>query len=102
MYICIKKTKKNDFQSHNSSASSPQGTEENPVPVSLRYEDGYHYQNVFGPLVKMESDYDKGLIEAQRKENVAVRWELALNKKHVGYFVFPRRVFIYFLLFFLR
>ena len=34
--------------------------EEGKVPlVTLRYEDGYNYQNVFGPLVKLESDYDK-------------------------------------------
>lgn len=30
-----------------------------------RYEDAYQYQNVFGPLVKMEADYDKKLKEAQ-------------------------------------
>jgi hypothetical protein len=30
-------------------------------PVQLKYEDGYHYQNVFGPLVKLEANEDKAL-----------------------------------------
>lgn len=29
------------------------------LPVVLRYEDAYQYQNVFGPLVQMEAKYDK-------------------------------------------
>ena len=29
------------------------------VHVLLRYEDGYQYQNIFGPLVKLEADSDK-------------------------------------------
>lgn len=32
---------------------------------SIRYEDAYQYQNIFGPLVKMEADYDKKLKESQ-------------------------------------
>lgn len=30
-----------------------------------RYEDAYQYQNIFGPLVMMEADYDKKLKESQ-------------------------------------
>ena len=30
-----------------------------------RYEDAYQYQNIFGPLVKLEADYDKKLKESQ-------------------------------------
>ena len=33
--------------------------DDEPSPVALRYEDAYQYQNVFGPLVKLEADYDK-------------------------------------------
>ncbi len=33
--------------------------------VLLRYDDGYQYQNIFGPLVKLEADYDKKLKESQ-------------------------------------
>ena len=29
------------------------------------YEDGYHYQNVLGPLVKLEADYDKKMKESE-------------------------------------
>ena len=41
------------------------GVDEDPNPVLLRYEDAYKYQNIFGPLVKLESDYDKKIKEAQ-------------------------------------
>lgn len=35
------------------------------TPVQLKYEDGYHYQNIIAPLVKLEADYDKKLKESQ-------------------------------------
>ena len=31
----------------------------------IRYEDAYQYQNILGPLVKLEADYDKKIKEAQ-------------------------------------
>ena len=52
--------------------------------------DAYQYQNVFGPLVKMEADYDRQLKESQTRENVSVRWDVGLNKKRLCYFVVPR------------
>lgn len=61
-----------------------------PTPVSLVYKDPYHYQNVFGPLVKMESDYDKKLKEAQSEDGLVVRWDLGLNNKHLASFTFPK------------
>ena len=30
-----------------------------------RYEDAYQYQNIFGPLMKLEADYDKAMKEGQ-------------------------------------
>lgn len=50
------------------------GDQEEIAPVILRYEDGYHYQNIFAPLVKLEADYDKAVTEAQKKEGLTVRW----------------------------
>lgn len=41
------------------------GVDEEPQHVLLRYEDAYQYQNIFGPLVKLEADYDKKLKESQ-------------------------------------
>jgi regulator of nonsense transcripts 1 len=41
------------------------GVDDEPQPVQLRYEDAYQYQNIFGPLVKLEADYDKKMKEAQ-------------------------------------
>ena len=55
-----------------------------------RYDDAYVYQNVFGPLIKLEADYDKSLKEAQARENVSVRWDVALNKKRIAHFVFSK------------
>ena len=54
--------------------------------MALRYEDGYHYQNIFGPLVKMEADFDRKVKESQTQENVDVRWVTGLNRKLVAYF----------------
>lgn len=54
--------------------------------IAYRYEDGYQYQNIFGPLVKLEADYDKRLKESQTQDNITVRWEVLLNKKVVAYF----------------
>ncbi|KAL1454067.1 hypothetical protein WDU94_010357 [Cyamophila willieti] len=62
------------------------GVDEDPHQVLLRYEDGYQYQNIFGPLVKLEADYDKRLKESQTQENVTVRWDVGLNKKTIAYF----------------
>ncbi|RZF35807.1 hypothetical protein LSTR_LSTR006265, partial [Laodelphax striatellus] len=62
------------------------GIDEEPQQVLLRYEDGYQYQNIFGPLVKLEADYDKRLKESQTQENVDVRWDVGLNKMTIAYF----------------
>ncbi|UKZ73086.1 hypothetical protein TrVFT333_000727 [Trichoderma virens FT-333] len=60
--------------------------DDDPLPVQLTYDDPYHYQNIFGPLVKMESDYDKKLKEAQSEDGLTVRWDYALNNKHIASF----------------
>lgn len=62
------------------------GIDKEPLQVQLRYDDGYQYQSVFGPLVKLEADYDKRLKESQTQENIEVRWDVGLNKKIVAYF----------------
>ncbi|KAF3058101.1 Regulator of nonsense transcripts 1 like protein [Daldinia childiae] len=64
--------------------------DDDPLPVLLKYEDPYQYQNIFGPLVKMESDYDKKLKEAQSEDGLVVRWDLGLNNKHLASFTFPK------------
>ena len=56
----------------------------------LRYEDAYQYQNIFGPLVKMEADYDKKLKESQTQDDIVVRWDLGLNQKRVAWFYLPK------------
>ncbi|KEZ38767.1 Regulator of nonsense transcripts 1-like protein [Scedosporium apiospermum] len=60
--------------------------EDDPQPVLLRYEDPYHYQNTFGPLVKMESDYDKKLKEAQSEDGLKVVWAKGLNERDLASF----------------
>lgn len=58
--------------------------------LSCQSQDAYQYQNVFGPLVKMEADQDKEAKEGQTRQDVTIRWETALNKKTLAYFSFPR------------
>ncbi|KAH3673246.1 hypothetical protein WICPIJ_009865 [Wickerhamomyces pijperi] len=56
------------------------------VPILMRYNDAYEYQRSFGPLVKLESDYDKQLKESQALNHISVKWSLALNHKHLASF----------------
>ncbi|XP_021948594.1 regulator of nonsense transcripts 1 [Folsomia candida] len=65
------------------------GTDEEPQHVLLRYEDGFQYESVFRPLIKLEADYDKKLKESQTHENVDIRWDVGLNKRIIAYFVLP-------------
>lgn len=58
---------------------------------SDRYEDAYMYQNIFGPLVKMEADYDRKLKETQTTSKISVRWDVGLNRKTRAYFDFPKK-----------
>jgi len=62
------------------------GTDDLPDPVLLRYDDAFHYQNVLGPLVKLEADYDRKVKETQRQDMITVRWDIGLNKKRIAYF----------------
>lgn len=66
------------------------GVDDEAVPVALRYDDAYHYQNVFAPLVKIEADYDKKVKESQKQDAVSVRWDVGLNKKRLAYFIFTK------------
>ncbi|KAI7340862.1 upf1 regulator of nonsense transcripts [Hortaea werneckii] len=66
------------------------GVDDEPAPVLLRYDDAYQYQNVFGPLVKIEADYDRKLKESQSQDNLVVRWDFGLNNKHLASFVLPK------------
>ncbi|TFK36345.1 RNA helicase-domain-containing protein [Crucibulum laeve] len=66
------------------------GVDDEPQPILLRYEDAYQYQNIFGPLVKIEADYDKRLKESQTQTDITVRWDLGLNHKRVAWFGLPK------------
>jgi regulator of nonsense transcripts 1 len=66
------------------------GVDDEPAPVLLRYDDAYQYQNVFGPLVKIEADYDRKLKESQSQDGLVVRWDFGLNNKHLASFVLPK------------
>jgi regulator of nonsense transcripts 1 len=57
----------------------------------LHYEDGYHYQNVLAPLVKMEADYDKQMKESLTEESISVRWEKSLTGRNIAVFTFSGR-----------
>ena len=59
--------------------------------VALRYQDAYHYQSIFGPLILREADYDKKTKESQTQNQIAnLRWDTALNKRKVAYMNLPK------------
>ncbi|KAH0486109.1 MAG: uncharacterized protein KVP18_001947 [Porospora cf. gigantea A] len=66
------------------------GVDDEPTPVMLNYQNASHYKSVFGPLVKIESEYDRQVKESQHQDNVSVRWDVGLNKKRLGYFIFSK------------
>eukprot|EP01027_Heterolobosea_sp_BB2_P017330 GEZU01024570.1.p1 GENE.GEZU01024570.1~~GEZU01024570.1.p1 ORF type:complete len:1077 (+),score=269.79 GEZU01024570.1:179-3232(+) len=66
------------------------GVDDEPTPVQFFYEDAYQYQNILGPLVQLEAEYDKKMKESQTQQNITVRWDMGLNKKRVAYFLFPK------------
>ncbi|KAI9030415.1 RNA helicase-domain-containing protein [Hyaloraphidium curvatum] len=66
------------------------GIDDEPQPALLRYEDGYQYQNILAPLVKLEADYDQRTKESQTQDDVVVRWDMGLNMKRVAYFLLPK------------
>ena len=66
------------------------GVDDEPQSIITRYEDAYQYQNIFGPLVKIEADYDKKLKESQTQSDIAIRWDLGLNQKRIAWFCLPK------------
>lgn len=60
------------------------------APALREYDDGFHYQNIQAPLVKIESDYDRQIKESLTEESVSVRWDRSLAGKHVASFSFHR------------
>jgi regulator of nonsense transcripts 1 len=62
--------------------------EEDISAVVPRYEDGYEYQNIFGPLVKLEADEDCRMAESRTQSGIRVRWEVGSEKRYVATFVF--------------
>jgi regulator of nonsense transcripts 1 len=65
-------------------------TELELTPTEQRYEDGFHYQNILAPLVKMEADYDRQMKESLTEESIAVDWDVSLAGKWVAKFSFHR------------
>ena len=64
--------------------------EEEMAPTLLQYEDGFHYQNILAPLVKIEADYDRQIKESLTEESIAVRWDKSLAGKNIATFSFHR------------
>ncbi|EGW31946.1 ATP-dependent helicase NAM7 [Spathaspora passalidarum NRRL Y-27907] len=60
--------------------------EEEVLPILMRYNDAFQYQRSFGPLVKLEADYDKNIKESQALEHIQVKWALGLNNRHLASF----------------
>lgn len=69
--------------------TKPNNIEELPR-AQLRYDDGYHFQRIFGTLVKAESENDRRMKEEQSRSGITVRWDMSLNKRRVANFVVPQ------------
>jgi regulator of nonsense transcripts 1 len=67
------------------------GLDEDAQPTLLRYEDGYNYQNILAPLVKLEAEYDRRVKENQKQEDLTVRWDKSLGGKRTALFHFPAK-----------
>ncbi|KAL0252583.1 hypothetical protein I308_101975 [Cryptococcus tetragattii IND107] len=67
-----------------------QSGEEEMQPILLKYEDAYQYQNILGPLVKIEADYDKRMKESQTENDITIRWDMGLNQKRLAWFCMPK------------
>eukprot|EP00756_Hemistasia_phaeocysticola_P044862 Hpha_TRINITY_DN18646_c0_g1::TRINITY_DN18646_c0_g1_i1::g.115790::m.115790/K14326/UPF1, RENT1; regulator of nonsense transcripts 1 len=66
------------------------GADDEPAPVQFYYEDAYHYQNVLGPLVKLEADYDRRQKESQTQQGLQIRWDTGMKQRRVAYFDFQK------------
>lgn len=69
--------------------SKPSNVEELPR-AELKYKDGYHFQRIYGALVRAESENDRRVKEEQSRSNITVRWETSINKRRVACFVIPQ------------
>lgn len=67
------------------------GVDEEVTPTLLNYEDGYNFQNIIAPLVKLEAEYDRRMKENQKQEDLSVRWDRSLSNKRIALFNFPGR-----------
>jgi len=68
------------------------GPDNDVSPVLLKYDDGYHYQNVFGPLVKLEADEDRALKASMKAMGITVRWSKNTHNTWMARFAFHRGV----------
>jgi regulator of nonsense transcripts 1 len=76
--------------SNDEEMAAEQKAKEMPHPVLPSYDDAFQYQDIFGPLVRMEADNDKSMKESQTQEGIIVRWDVGLSSKPVAWFSFPR------------
>lgn len=71
--------------------NKPEVLEDSEVTPTLhQYDDGFHYQNILAPLVKMEADYDRQMKETLTEESISVRWDKSLSGKPIATFTFHR------------
>ena len=68
------------------------GVDEEVHETILHYEDGYQFQNILAPLVKMEAEYDRRLKENQKQENLTVEWDISLSNKYVYCFAYHMNI----------
>lgn len=63
--------------------------EEQVERVLLRYENATQFRNIMLPLVNLEAEQDKMMVENQKSDNLTVRWDIGLNMKRCCWFFLP-------------
>ncbi|KAF5113276.1 hypothetical protein DV495_003583 [Geotrichum candidum] len=61
--------------------NDPTANQEVPQ-VALRYDNGFEYQRIFGPLVALEAEYDRKQKESQSQGGVSVTWDFGLSQRY--------------------
>jgi len=78
------------YKKHTDGEDGDEDAELELTPTEQQYEDGFHYQNILAPLVKMEADYDRQMKESLTEESIAVDWDVSLAGKWIARFSFHR------------
>jgi hypothetical protein len=59
-------------------------------PIRYFYTDAYEYEQIFKPLIDLESENDRRMKEGCAHHGVRVKWDWGLNHKRQAHFQLPK------------